>query len=144
MFQGFLTRVLREQDFDFHNPEEVIYWYCYRNHLGYYKAEEYKETYKQMTPVEKKTGEIVYGTGLCLDSEEKLLEYLAFLKGRHDDPKSEKSQAFQEFMILLERAKKIIAAMYQEDEEENGGKRSGSLRISVLRSGKGYLQRDPY
>ena len=72
----FLTRVLREQDFDFHNPEEVIYWYCYRNHLGYYKAEEYKETYKQMTPVEKKTGEIVYGTGLCLDSEEKLLEYL--------------------------------------------------------------------
>ena len=67
----FLTRVLREQDFDFHNPEEVIYWYCYRNHLGYYKAEEYKETYKQMTPVEKKTGEIVYGTGLCLDSEEK-------------------------------------------------------------------------
>ena len=119
----FLTRVLREQDFDFHNPEEVIYWYCYRNHLGYYKAEEYKETYKQMTPVEKKTGEIVYGTGLCLDSEEKLLEYLAFLKGRHDDPKSEKSQAFQEFMVLLERAKKIIAAMYQEDEEENGGKK---------------------
>ena len=105
----FLTRVLREQDFDFHNPEEVIYWYCYRNHLGYYKAEEYKETYKQMTPVEKKTGEIVYGTGLCLDSEEKLLEYLAFLKGRHDDPKSEKMR------------KKTVA------------KRSGSLRISVLR-----------
>lgn len=119
----FLTRVLREQDFDFHNPEEVIYWYCYRNHLGYYKAEEYRETYKKLTPVEKKTGEVVYGTGLCLDSEEKLLEYLAFLKGRCDDPKSEKSQAFQEFMILVERAKKIIAAMYQEDEEENGGKK---------------------
>ena len=31
--------------------------------------------------------------------------------------------AFQEFMILVERAKKIIAAMYQEDEEENGGKK---------------------
>ena len=67
-----------------------------------------------------------------------------FLKGRHDDPKSEKSQAFQEFMILLEQARKIIAAMYQEDEEENGGKRSGSLRISVLRIWrKGYLQQDP-
>ena len=26
-------------------------------------------------------------------------------------------------MILLERARKIIAAMYQEDEEENGGKK---------------------
>ena len=56
-------------------------------------------------------------------SGEKLLEYLAFLKGRCDDPKSEKSQAFQEFMILLERARKIIAAMYQQDEEENGGKK---------------------
>ena len=73
--------------------------------------------------MEKKTGEVVYGTGLCLDSEEKLLEYLAFLKGRCDDPMSEKSQAFREFMVLLERAKKIIAAMYQKDEEENGGKK---------------------
>lgn len=36
---------------------------------------------------------------------------------------SEKSQAFREFMVLLERAKKIIAAMYQKDEEENGGKK---------------------
>lgn len=26
-------------------------------------------------------------------------------------------------MILLERARKIIAAMYQQDEEENGGKK---------------------
>ena len=82
-----------------------------------------KKSIKELTPTEKKTGEVVYGTGLCLDSEEKLLEYLAFLKGRCDDPKSEKSQAFQEFMILLERARKIIAAMYQQDEEENGGKK---------------------
>lgn len=50
----FLTRVLREQDFDFHNPEEVIYWYCYHNHLGYYKAEEYKKIYKELTPTEKR------------------------------------------------------------------------------------------
>ena len=27
----FLTRVLREQDMDLHNPEELIYWYCYTN-----------------------------------------------------------------------------------------------------------------
>ena len=36
---------------------------------------------------------------------------------------SEKSQAFREFMVLLERAKKIFAAMYLKDEEENGGKK---------------------
>lgn len=40
----FLTRVLREQDFDFHNPEEVIYWYCYFRQYGYHKAEELKKS----------------------------------------------------------------------------------------------------
>ena len=39
----FLTRVLREQDIDFQNPEEVIYWYCIQNRLGYHRAEEYKK-----------------------------------------------------------------------------------------------------
>ena len=33
---------------------------------------------------------------------------------------NEKSQAFQEFQRLLQRAKEIIAAMYQKDEEEKG------------------------
>lgn len=116
----FLTRVLREQDFDFHNPEEVIYWFCYCNNLGYYKAQEYKERYKELVPIEKKKGAVVYGGGLCLDSEEKLLSYLAYLKAGYEDPLSEKSQAFQEFMTLLQRAREIIAAMYQKDEEEKG------------------------
>ena len=89
----FLTRVLREQDFDFHNPEEVIYWYCYKNHLGYYKAEEYKEIYKNhLAPVEKKAGEVVYGTGLCLDSEEKLLEYAALAECSSSHPISKSLQ----------------------------------------------------
>lgn len=116
----FLTRVLREQDIDFQNPEEVIYWYCYEKHLGYYKAEEYKKKYEELTPAQRKKGTVVYGTGLCLDDEEKLLEYLAYLKAGRDDPKSEKSQAFQEFMRLLYRTREIIAAMYQKDEEERG------------------------
>lgn len=114
----FLTKVLREEDFDFHNPDEVIYWYCYSNQFGYYKAEEYKETYKELTPIEKKGSEVLYGGGICIDCEQKLLEYLAYLKGKTDDPKSETSPAFQEFMKLYTRAQEIIAAMYQKDEEE--------------------------
>ena len=39
----FLTRVLKEQDFDFYNPDEVIYWYCYSTQQGYHKAEELKK-----------------------------------------------------------------------------------------------------
>ena len=60
----------------------------------------------------------VFSGGLCLDSEEKLFQYLAYVKAGTDDPMSEKSQAFQEFCRLLNRAKEIIASMYQGDEEE--------------------------
>ncbi len=115
----FLTRVLREQDYDFHNPEEVIYWFCYYNQYGYHKAEELKEKYGALEPdAGYQDAAMVYSGKLCLDTEEKLLGYLAYLKAGTDDPMSEKSKAFQEFLRLLERAKELIAAMYQRDEEE--------------------------
>lgn len=117
----FLTRVLREQDFDFHNPEEVIYWYCFRKRLSYGKAEEYKEMYKDLSPLEDKEQGIRIFTGeRSLDDEETLLLYLSCLKAGWEDPRSEKSQAFLEFFRLLEKARQIIAAMYQKDEEEKG------------------------
>ena len=114
----FLMKVLKEEDFDFHNPEEVIYWYCYQNHFEYYKAEELKEKYRQLEPSKEKSGKMIFGGGLCLEEEKKLLEYLAYLKGKMADPKSENSIVFQEFLRLLEEAKEIIAGMYQKDEEE--------------------------
>lgn len=115
----FLTRVLREQDFDFRNPDEVIYWYCYFHQYGYHKAEEYKEQYARLAPnKEYSKALMVYSGGLCLDSDEKLFEYLAYVKAGTDDPMSEKSKAFQEFMKLYQHAREIIAAMYQKDEEE--------------------------
>lgn len=119
----FLTRVLREQDIDFQNPEEVIYWYCIQNRLGYHRAEEYKKTYETLIPAKNKEASFVFGGGLCLDDEKSLLEYLSYLKYRRSDPEHGESRAFQEFMRLLERARTIIAAMYQKDEEERGRSR---------------------
>ena len=99
----FLTRVLKEQDFDFHNPEEVIYWYCYSRQLPYSKAEEYKDRYKTIEPAAHNdiVAEAMSGK-FIIDTEKKLLQYLACLKAGWDDPKE------------------IIAAMYQKDEEEKG------------------------
>lgn len=115
----FLTRVLREQDFDFYNPEEVIYWYCYFHQYGYYKAEELKDIYAKLQPDNAyQDASRVLSGGLCLDTEERLFEYLAYLKVGADDPMSEKSKAFQSFMKLYDRSKEIIATMYQQDEEE--------------------------
>ena len=66
-----------------------------------------------------KVAEVISGD-FTIDTEGKLLKYLACLKAGWDDPMNEKSQAFQEFLRLLEHAKQIIAAMYQKDEEEKG------------------------
>ena len=117
----FLTRVLKEQDFDFHNPAEVIYWYCYSNQFGYYKAEELKKKYEKLEPVQMDSFQVLCSNDLCLDTEEKLLKFLARLKAKRDDPMSERSQAFREFDRLLYHAKQIIAGLYQHDEEEKGG-----------------------
>ena len=70
----FLTRVLREQDFDFHNPEEVIYWYCYTHHYLYARVEEYKEKYRGLTPALKEEPGDAASEGLVLDTEEELLQ----------------------------------------------------------------------
>ena len=104
----FLTRVLKEQDFDFYNPDEVIYWYCYSTQQGYHKAEELKKKYEILAPVEVENTQVLYGSNLCLDTEEKLIDYLARLKSKRVDPISEKSQAFQEFTKLLYHAKQIL------------------------------------
>ncbi len=115
----FLTRVLREQDYDFHNSDEVIYWYCYSNQYGYYKAEELKAKYAELAPDREYRDSARVMTGeFCLDTEEKLFGYLAYIKAGTDDPTSEKSRAFQEFMRLYQHAREVIAGMYQKDEEE--------------------------
>ena len=115
----FLTRVLREQDFDFRNPDEVIYWYCYFHHYGFHKAEEYKERYASLTPNKDYSKALmVYDGGLCLDTEERLFDYLAYVKAGTDDPMSEKSRAFQEFLKLYQHAQAI--EIMQKDEEEKG------------------------
>ncbi len=116
----FLVRVLREQDFDLQNPEETIYWYCFSNHLEYYQMEAYKERYRDLEPVKREAGKVVYGNSWKMENEEQLFQYLAWLKGGWQDPLQEKSKAFQYFALLMEEAKEIIAGLYQKDEEEKG------------------------
>ena len=115
----FLTRVLKEQDFDFHSPEEVIFWYCYSKQLGYYKAQELLEMYQTLNPITQFDDALkIYMGTISIETEEMLMQYLAYLKGDKDNPMSEQRQAFKEFVRLMDRAKEIIADMYQKDEDE--------------------------
>ena len=116
----FLTRVLREQDFDLLNAEEVIYRYCYVHQLGYYRAEELKNAYQSLKPSEEKSA---FEGWKEPENEQELLAYLSRLKAHSEDPFSEKSQTFQAFMALYQKAREIIAGLYQADEEEWKGDR---------------------
>lgn len=127
----FLTRVLKEQDFDFHNPEEVIYWYCYSRQLPYSKAEEYKDRYKTIEPAAHNdiVAEAMSGK-FIIDTEKKLLQYLACLKAGWDDPMNEKSQAFQEFQRLCSAQRKLLQPCTRRMRRRRDGIRSGKQRIS--------------
>ena len=43
----FLTKVLKEEDIRRSDPEEVVYWYCYKNNLPYAKARQILEMIAQ-------------------------------------------------------------------------------------------------
>ena len=117
----FLIRVLKEQDFDFQSPAETIYYYCIKHSLGYAKAEEYLQLYETLEPgsgEKKPSSKAVYAGKAEFDTEEGLIAYLTRLKTGYVDPLSEKSRAFVDFMKLYDRAREIIAGLYQQDEEE--------------------------
>jgi len=46
----FLTKAIREQDFNFKDPREVIFWYCLKNHLGAAHALHFLKQYEKLDP----------------------------------------------------------------------------------------------
>lgn len=121
----FLMKVQRERDFDFSSPQEVIYWYCYRNRYGYEVADKMKLRYDEMdVPAQEGDRErcrrLLADHQLHLDTQKGLWSYLGLLKGSGVDSGYE---AYRWFARLLEHSKEIIAKMYQQDVEEVKGKK---------------------
>lgn len=119
----FLTKVLKEGDFNFSDPEEVVFWFCYQNQYGYPKAEEILQQYRAMDSRagNQKTSDLLRIRGFSLEEESCLLQYLGCLKG--EDPEKGETAAEQCFRKLYGRTQQVIAAMYQQDEEESGSGR---------------------
>ncbi len=121
----FLMKVQKEKDFDFSDAEEVIYWYCYKNHYSYDVAEKMKQRYQEIRPSgqEKRLEdglEAVKNGQIHLDTQKGLWRYLHILKGGKGDSGR---IAYEWFMRLLHESQNIIAGMYQRDVEEVRGKK---------------------
>ena len=92
----FLTRVLKEEDFNPAVPEERVYKKCYEEGLSYADAKE-----------------ILAGSSGLAATTDSSQEYL-----------------YTSFMSVLARAKKVVADIYNEDEELSPGKVWSAEEIS--------------
>ena len=109
----FLTKIMQQQDFDFTDRDECVYWYCFKNQLRYATALELLSGYPH--PADGANGLAAPLTPVDgFGSREELLTHLARLSadalaGGH------KEAAIRRFRLLLNESKGLIAAMYMQD-----------------------------
>lgn len=111
---GFLTNGIHEQDFDFSDPRECIFYYCFRNHLPYSEALKFMEYYKNLPDEKRADAEASF---LPPSDEASLLSRLRGIKASDIHERHQES-AFSAFSRLAAHAKDIIARIYQEDNGE--------------------------
>ncbi|MCL2361835.1 MAG: hypothetical protein FWC73_08500 [Defluviitaleaceae bacterium] len=118
----FLTKALRERDFNFKDPAEIIYWYCYKNGYNFPKMESLKRQYNELEPLsdfafnENRTRGI-RDTIISVKDDETLMRYLSSFKKENDAPMHSVS-AWQWFSDLYQQCKIFIADDYNADEAE--------------------------
>lgn len=109
----FLTKVLKEQDFDLTDSDEVIYWYCLKNELPYPQAkrllddtntEDYKLSEDNFRAMQN-------APEIFLNDEVNLKHYLSYIRVHHIQEK--KNQALLDtFTQLYDRCRDIVADIY--------------------------------
>lgn len=121
---GFLTKGIGEQDFDFNDPKEVIFWFCLKNHRSYGRAMSLLEAYQQL-PEDTDTRDFGEETVMIRRHamalpEQELMHFLAQLKGMHKEQVFSRTAKAQ-FLSLLNLAKMEAARI---TESSDTGKES--------------------
>lgn len=116
----FLTKGLLEQDFNFKDPNEVICWYCLKNHWNFRKAAELMDAYRELEVPEEPTeeeGTVALRTDFQgIQSEKNLMEMLRRLKAmRRRYPHS--GSARKEFDNLYDEAMQCVFRIHNADPE---------------------------
>ena len=119
---SFLTKALKERDFNFKDPMEIIFWYCFNNGYKYPKFLELKNRFEEISA--EGSGNI-YGNrtmgirreAASIHDDESLMGFLAvFASPLGRSPYS--ITAEQVFRELYHQTKTIIAGYYNLDEAE--------------------------
>ena len=118
----FLTKALKECDFNFKDPIEIIYWYCFKNKFKFSKMLKLKEAFDNLPPkknnsiYDEKTGKLRDKFRDVSDDRE-LLNYLSDFK--IDEKRNHYSvTSYKWFENLYSKTKEIIAEFYNRDEAD--------------------------
>ncbi|MCD7762941.1 MAG: hypothetical protein LUI14_07035 [Lachnospiraceae bacterium] len=118
----FLTKALLETDFNFRDPLETIYWYCYQNQYSYAKAEILYKQYLGMKAKSLKEGmkeenveDLLNDPACALENDEGLLNYLSYLKGLSVNQRGKKN-ACAVFADLWQELREQLAQAAAESE----------------------------
>ena len=119
---SFLTKVLKEEDFDFTDPMETAFWYCYRGGRSYTEAQAVlkeaetraAETAMQGTEQDAVVDNYKGALSRHLDDRAVLIGYLAALY-RSGKDREKRQIAQNHFSRLLELVKVEAARMKSED-----------------------------
>lgn len=107
----FLTKVIKEHNFNFYDPEETIFWYCYEHHLPFSTA---LHLFRQSETYQRSRSDPVPASVCQIQNEAELQAYLAHLR-QQDNYIDYAATAYLEFQRLLTEAKQAIADLYSSD-----------------------------
>jgi len=119
---SFLIKALKERDFNFKDPVEIILWYCFRNGYKYQKFQSLKKRFENMAKEESgeiygdRTFAIRYEAASIYD-DESLMRFLSVFAAPPGKD-SYSVTAVQKFYELYRQTKAIIAEYYNLDEAE--------------------------
>ncbi len=114
----FLMKVLKDEDYDFSDPAETVFWYCYHNGRSYAEAQvllkEAEELSKNAVGKAMQIENSEQAVAAHLDDPSVLVQYLAYLYMAGKGKKNHQA-AYRHFCRLIELSKGRISQMYSED-----------------------------
>lgn len=122
----FLTLVLKETDFDFYNPAEVIFWHCRHAGKTWTEAQRMQEQYAQLQAdptlrAGHKWQAMKQDPKLYIAAEEGLWEYLRYLKQLNIADQKE-TKAKQVFQKMYQKAQEVAAAHLNRYPDQEGAR----------------------
>ena len=141
---AFLYKALHEPMLNTSDPLETICLYCYDHGFGYYKFEQLRRMYEQMSP-DGLDMKLIYenqpaGRQGALQSaydDARLMAYLMSLKSKEGTSKASDA-AFEGFCTLYDKARDVIAEAYNRESREETELRVRRLRDELDRNDRLY------